>query len=241
MLTHTAGFSESLDPRSGLRYSESDDRVRAILADRSSAPAGDRSFGYSDAGAHLLTAIISQATGQSALQFARANLFDPVEIPASPLWSPCSWTKRPGTLTTKPASPGRLTRKDTTRAAMGLKLRPQDLARIGQLYLDGGRWNDEQVVSASWVDTSTTAQVDASGNSDAYGYLWWVTEVDGDPAYVAFGLGGQMIASCPSRPRRRPRHRVHQRDNLRFNKAVRPSLAIRMVEKSIAPQFDTTD
>ena len=48
----------------------------------------DGSFAYSDAGTHLLSAVLTQATGQSALEFARANLFDPLEIPSGPAFDP---------------------------------------------------------------------------------------------------------------------------------------------------------
>lgn len=241
VLTHTAGFSHSPDPESGLRYWESADWIRAILTDRSSAPPGDNSFAYSDAGAHVLTAIISQATGQSALQFARANLFDPLEIPSEPAVEPVlvgdGWNAYYDA-----GFAWSVDSQGHNEGAIGLKLRPQDLARIGQLYLDGGRWNDEQVVSATWVEASTTRQVEAAGNTDAYGYLWWVGDVGDDPAYFAFGLGGQMIAVVPDRDLVVVlATEFDERDHLRFMKAFRPSGAILMVEESIAPRFATAD
>ena len=77
---------------------------------------------------------------------------------------------------------------------------------------------------------------------EAYGYLWWVTDVGGDPAYFAFGLGGQMIAVVPDRDLVVVlATEFDQRDIHRINKAVQPSGAIRMVEESIAPQFATAD
>jgi CubicO group peptidase (beta-lactamase class C family) len=91
--------------------------------------------------------------------------------------------------------------------AAWLKLRPRDMARFGELFLQDGRWQDKQVVSAGWVRQATVAQAGTAftfqgpGAFDPrnYGYLWWVDTVDGADAYFAWGFGGQLIEVVPAR------------------------------------------
>ena len=82
VLTHTAGFRAEGAP--GETYWESPDWIRTILAHRAADGPGDGSFAYSNQGAHLLSAILVEATGQSVLQYARENLFEPLGIPSEP-------------------------------------------------------------------------------------------------------------------------------------------------------------
>jgi len=52
-------------------------------------------------------------------------------------------------------------------------------------------------MSAAWVDESTRAQVDTASTPEQYGYQWWVTTADGDPAFAAMGSGGQLVEVVP--------------------------------------------
>ncbi|WP_306455266.1 MULTISPECIES: hypothetical protein [unclassified Variovorax] len=52
--------------------------------------------------------------------------------------------------------------KGDTDAGGGLRMRPRDMAKIGQLVLAGGRWNDRQIVSRDWIETSTTSKIKAT-------------------------------------------------------------------------------
>jgi CubicO group peptidase (beta-lactamase class C family) len=78
---------------------------------------------------------------------------------------------------------------------------PRDLVKLGQLYLDSGRWKGRQIVPASWVKESTSRQVSTAGVgftfSDSYGYQWWVTQEKGHHGYAAVGLGGQLVEVVP--------------------------------------------
>jgi len=83
----------------------------------------------------------------------------------------------------------------------GIHLRPRDLAKLPQVFLDHGRWNGTQVVSDAWATASVANH--ASINADAdYGYAWWRTtyHVDGVdyPAFFASGNGGQLAIGIPS-------------------------------------------
>ena len=73
------------------------------------------------------------------------------------------------------------------------------MAALGSLYLHGGTVNGERVVSADWTRAATSTHVPARGAGDGYGYLWWVGETDGSPAYRAYGFGGQLVEVVPDR------------------------------------------
>ena len=73
-------------------------------------------------------------------------------------------------------------------------MRPRDLAKIGQLVLNGGRWGDRQVVSASWLEASLRPHARIDENFD-YGYQWWIAR---RWSWVAgFGNGGQRVTVFP--------------------------------------------
>jgi CubicO group peptidase (beta-lactamase class C family) len=145
-------------------------------------------FGYSSASAHLVAAIVARAAGRPLLEYARERLFDPLRISTTPAADDTGFAW--------PADHQGVHRGDT-----GLRLTPVDLLKIGQLYLDGGRFEGRQVVPADWVRASTLEHVrtNAGPYGEAYGYLWWVTTADGVPAYTAAGFGGQLVEVVPSR------------------------------------------
>jgi len=83
-------------------------------------------------------------------------------------------------------------------AAHGLHLRPRDLAKLGQLVLDGGVWNGTRVVSQEWLDLATTVKVtDTQRERLGYGYYWWT--VPEAPGFSTWGHGGQYAFIIPSR------------------------------------------
>lgn len=130
-------------------------------------------FEYCNGSSFLLSAILSEVTGKPASEFATEVLFEPVGI------TDFAW----------PASPGGIT------IGWGeLVLQPTDMAKIGYLYLRDGRWDGDQLVPPTWIETATTAQIYAGTLSDAYGYQWWV---DGARYVMAQGFGGQYIVVVP--------------------------------------------
>jgi CubicO group peptidase (beta-lactamase class C family) len=76
-----------------------------------------------------------------------------------------------------------------------LLLRSRDLLKLGQLYLQHGRWRGRQIVPASWVRESTTRHVSIPGGY-AYGYLWWVN-TGPHGGFAAQGFAGQVVAVYP--------------------------------------------
>ena len=78
----------------------------------------------------------------------------------------------------------------------GMRLTPHDMAKIGYLFLNRGRWQDRQIVPQEWVAVSTRRHIDAGTLSDGYGYHWWV---DFGGYYMALGYGGQLIIVEPEK------------------------------------------
>jgi CubicO group peptidase (beta-lactamase class C family) len=195
LLTMTAGVPDwtdqtSPDARKGT------DWVAGILA--SITPSRTSKFVYSNPDAHLLSAILTEATHRSVLDFAREVLFDPLGIDSSSAIEPLLVLSNYDAYKAAPfAWP-----VDPQHVNLGysmLTLRPRDMLKIGQLYLNDGRWKGQQLLPRNWVTDATTAQVKTYSSWESYGYLWWVTTANGEPAYAAVGAGGQLIEVIPGR------------------------------------------
>jgi CubicO group peptidase (beta-lactamase class C family) len=151
----------------------SPDQVQFVL-DRPMANEPGERYVYNSAGSHLLSAIIEQTTGQTALAFAQANLFAPLGIQTT------YWTTD---------------LQGRNLGGTGMQLTPRDMAKFGYLFLNGGMWDGQQVISSEWVDTATQKHIDARPIADGYGYQWWV---DFRGYYAASGYGGQYIIVVPA-------------------------------------------
>ncbi len=154
----------------------SPDWVQYVLDKPMSDPSGTR-FVYNSGCSHLLSAVLQRATGMKAEAFAAPSLFTPLGIED---WY---WQTDPQGMST---------------GGWGLWLRPRDMAKLARLFMNGGRWNDRQVVPAKWVSESTRMQIEAGAPwlSDGYGYQWWV---DRQGYFMALGFGGQFIVAVPDR------------------------------------------
>ena len=141
---------------------------------------GDR-FAYCSGGANLLGEIIRRTSGQSLQAFADENLFNKIGI-----------TKNQWFVVPKPPH--------YEFAGGGNSLTPRDMARLGLLYLNQGKWNGDQVVSREWVKASTTNQI-TTPEGDGYGYFWWLREFNFKDnkvtAFEASGNGGNKITVIP--------------------------------------------
>jgi CubicO group peptidase (beta-lactamase class C family) len=89
----------------------------------------------------------------------------------------------------------------TLQAAGGLWLRPRDMAKFGQLYLNGGTWKGIPVISSEWVAESTKMRIWAGDRTRSYGFQWWIEEhiwhEDVVTSFAARGWGGQRIYVFP--------------------------------------------
>jgi CubicO group peptidase (beta-lactamase class C family) len=165
------------DDNDEARMHRARDACRYVLGLAATAPTGQEFF-YNTGALALVSAIIRKATGRPLDEFAREALFEPLGITA------VEWERRKG----------------DTDAGGGLRLRPRDMAKLGQLVLAGGRWNDRQIVSREWIETSTAPKLKATDNQ-SYGYLWWLGRslLNGrEVRWVgALGRGGQSIRIVP--------------------------------------------
>ncbi|MGH2496165.1 MAG: serine hydrolase domain-containing protein [Ktedonobacteraceae bacterium] len=143
-------------------------------------------FAYSTLDAHLLSAVLSRATGSSTLAFANAYLFNSSGSKAT------EWACDP---------------QGYCIGGSELRLTPRDMAKIGNLYLRRGRQAGEQIIPEEYLDTATHTQVFtgidviADPNevfSDTYGYLWWISTVGPYTSFYALGYGGQTIYVIPA-------------------------------------------
>lgn len=193
LLTMTAGVSVD---DGGLNL-EAEDPVESILAFGMSSDPGT-TFGYSDGGAHLVATVLRRAIDRPILDYAREKLFDPLGIDTHPAWEGSDPNTKNGF-----DDAGFAWLMDSTgvhSGGYGLRLTAPDLLKIGQLYLDGGRWKGRQLVSESWVSESTSNQLTAAqGNGVEYGYFWWLISEPGSPGYLAAGSWYQRIFVIPSR------------------------------------------
>lgn len=156
----------------------SGDPIGFLLAKPRAAAPGS-TFAYNSASTHLLGVVLEEATGQSLPTFADEVLFGRIGI-AARAWEPLG---------------------ERVNGGAGLDLRPRDLARLGQLFLQDGWSGDDRVLPDGWVGEATQRRYswlnDAGPTRLAYGYLWW-TDEDND-AYLAWGYGGQFVYVAPSR------------------------------------------
>ena len=181
-LTMTLGteWDESLpysDPRnSEIAMEKAADRYRFVLDRPLVAEPGSR-WAYNGGATAVLGHLIAEGTGTPLLDYAREKLFQPLGI-ADIEWI-LGWNGEP-------------------RAASGLRLRPRDLAKIGQLVLNQGNWEGRQIVPRSWLEASFEDRVPAEDELE-YGYQWWLGRgrVDGRCWIAGFGNGGQRLVIVP--------------------------------------------
>jgi CubicO group peptidase (beta-lactamase class C family) len=133
-------------------------------------------FRYCSPGFHLLSAELTAATGRSARDFAIQRLFGPLGI------DDVYW----------PADP-----QGITHGWGDLQLTQRALVKLGQLYLQHGRWSGRPIVPTWWVEQSLTRQIATPGDED-YGYGWWIAK-QGPSVRLAIGRGGQRILIWPDK------------------------------------------
>ena len=134
-------------------------------------------FNYSEVDAHLLSCIITKATGMNAGEFAGKYLFTPLKIDTF------AWPKDP---------------QGNNYGGSELQMKPEHLLRFGELYLNRGQLLQTHLVPAHWIAESTKKSGEGgSPVGESYGYLWWVTLIGNYPVYFAFGYGGQFLYIVP--------------------------------------------
>jgi len=155
--------------------------VKFVLSRPVVAPSGRR-FDYNGGNTVVIADLLERATGTSLDRLARTRLLEPLGITDSE-WMGDLWGR--------------------PMAYAGLRLKPRDLLRIGQMMLDHGRWQGRQVVPADWVAESIRPHIATSnGPGSGYGYFWWTGTVDWQgkklPWSAAVGNGGQRLFLVPA-------------------------------------------
>jgi len=175
LLTMTAGF----DARDSYLYDweglypmhDSPDALQYVLNLPVIEEPGTR-FEYTNGVSHLLSCIITEKTGMSALEYGMEHLFEPLGI------HDVEW------------------HNDSMGRNWGysrIYITPHDMAKLGYLFLNKGQWDGTQIVPEEWVEEATTKHVEAT-IMDGYGYQWWVS---GNGYYTAVGHKGQFIHVVP--------------------------------------------
>ncbi len=179
-----ATVGDLLTMRSGIYHPASYEIAGIFKArpERGSHPHGSFWF-YNNFDSNTLGTIYGHATGE--------DVFDALERRIA----------RPLGMENFTAHDGEWIRDGTSEhPAYVMRLTARDLARFGQLYLQKGRWEGRQLLPETWIDESVRSY-STSASGLGYGYLWWTlpTLAGQDGAFMALGLGGQVVAVVPSR------------------------------------------
>ncbi len=184
LLSMTPGLDCQDLSTAGRGVQQAGDWVQYLLDLPVTNPPGTRWI-YCSGAAHLLSAILQKTTGMDARTYANTHLFGPLGISDVQVQD---WSADP---------------QGVTNGIAGLYLRPRDLAKYGYLYLNNGRWDGRQVVSASWVEESTRQQVYigkddyVGGLERAFGYLWSIFP---ELKYYGYlGMAGQELFVLPEK------------------------------------------
>jgi CubicO group peptidase (beta-lactamase class C family) len=132
---------------------------------------------YSTGSTHLLSAVLTRATGRSTHAFARQSLA-PLGIRLRP------WQTDP---------------QGVYFGGNEMRMTPREMLAFGRLYLNGGRAADgTQTLPRAWIDSSWVPRTTSGWSGHQYGYGWWIREAHGHRVYFAWGYGGQFIFVVPS-------------------------------------------
>jgi CubicO group peptidase (beta-lactamase class C family) len=175
---HLLTMQTGLDSTSGRNYGawvNSDNWVDYALNQPLVDRVGGR-FIYSTGGWHILGAALTQASGHSLHRLAQDWLGNPLNIVIPP------WVADP---------------QGRYMGGNDMAMSPLGLARIGDMVLNGGTIDGEEVVSQNWLETSWEPRGLSPFSGDLYGYGWFLTEYAGHKAVYARGYGGQMLVLVP--------------------------------------------
>jgi CubicO group peptidase (beta-lactamase class C family) len=188
LLTMTTPYKYKSEPYS--KYFSSDSHVQITLdLLGGQKPIGE--FRYTPIiGPDILSGILVKATGQSVLDFATDNLFSPLGITVEDSVTFDTKEQQIEFIKAKNISGWVADTTGVNTGGWGLTLTPMDMAKIGQLYLDGGRWEGQQLVSEQWIEESTKEHSRWKKLDLPYGYLWWLENRN---EYAAMGDGGNII------------------------------------------------
>lgn len=182
LLSMRSGFAWDESTLAGFeQWVMSADPTRYVLEQAQTRQPGTE-FSYNSANFHLLSVILSEKTGMATRDYARQVLFMPLGI------SNFRWEKL---------------KDGYDNGGAGLELTARDLAKLGLLWQQQGRWGSQQVLDQAYVMTSASVQQPRSRtfaglSIGGYGYGWWLFKQNNQPAgQLAWGYGGQFVFTIP--------------------------------------------
>ena len=131
-------------------------------------------FQYNSLNTYVLSAIVTKRTGETLTEYLTPRLFGPLGI-TKYYWETCP--------------------KGITKGGWGLFLCAEDMAKLGQLYLQRGKWNGQQLVSEYWIEISTARHLKTQNGTYGYGYQLWMEQRPGSFEYN--GMLGQNVIIYP--------------------------------------------
>ena len=131
-------------------------------------------FQYNSLNTYVLSAIVTKRTGETLTEYLTPRLFEPLGI-TKYYWETCP--------------------KGITKGGWGLFLCAEDMAKLGQLYLQKGKWNGQQLVSEYWIEISTARHLKTQNDTYGYGYQLWMEQRPGSFEYN--GMLGQNVIIYP--------------------------------------------
>lgn len=161
----------------GFRNMQSDNWVSAFLAHKVDYKPGTH-FKYNSMATYMCSAILQKVTGMTMVDYLTPRLFEPLGIQKP------SWESDP---------------KGINVGGWGLSVRTEDISKLGQLYLQKGKWEGKQLLSEAWVEAATSNQTSNGSNPDSdwdqgYGYQFWQCRYN---AYRGDGAFGQYCLVMP--------------------------------------------
>ena len=189
MLTMTVPYKFKFNPY--VKYFTSPDWVKFSL-DKLGGKGKIGEFRYAPiVGPDVFSGILVKATGKSVLDFARENLFEPLGINVENTITFKNKEEQMEFYKADDISGWVAGPTGVHTAGWGLTLSPMDMAKIGQMCLDGGVWEGQRIVSESWIKESTSEHSRWNRINIGYGYLWWIAE--DEDGFAAMGDGGNTI------------------------------------------------
>lgn len=174
VLAMSSGLHYDFNPKDDPIYYGAPDRLKLAANATPKVPAGTQ-FEYTDINPIFASAMISAAAGMPTEKFAEEKLFKPMGM------KNYAW--------------GRADQKGLVSAGWGLRLRPIDMAKIGMLVKDGGKWHGQQLVPETWIKQMATPNA-----ARDFGYYLWINHiVETEPEMGMMGFKGQFISVLPQR------------------------------------------
>ncbi|HEX2922238.1 MAG TPA: serine hydrolase [Bacteroidales bacterium] len=171
---------------SSVMTTKNDPWVKTFMAQPVVIKPGTR-YMYNSSASYMLSAIVTKVTGQPVLEYLTPRLFEPLGIEGA------DWESDPEGIST---------------GGWGLRLKTEDLAKFGQLYLQKGKWNGKQLLPKGWVDEATSVKMQQlpditqekrdslNDSSQGYCYQFWRAKHN---SYQANGASGQFVVVMPEK------------------------------------------